>query len=1119
MVSSVDGSNHVRNSDCKGAPGRLPDLTVDVIAAKMSLANSELSPSTRDLQAQNKLRAAVRGQIGNEAYVQELLGSKHVDPDERIAPFKRTLLSEAASKGSEAMIKMLLECGRVDPNSQDVLGQRPLTGAILARNRTQGRDDVREAVIRTLLGHEKVEPDFRDNEGRTPLSHAASGSSAVVVRTLLHRRVHANSQDKKGRTPLSYAAEHGHEAIVELLLRYDATEPDTQDRRGRSPLSYAANGRYTARGGCAAVVKMLLDHGANPDARDNEGRTPLSYAAFRDSSVIVTMLLEQGADPNTSDVNGRTPLAHAAGDRHILSMAWKITDERTQPSVVIATALLSHGADPNACDIKGRSSLSYAAGRHATAIVDLLLRNNRTNADLQDKLGRTPLSYAVCSGHHPIVRLLLDNERVDPDATDAGGRTPLSHAAQNCLKDATIPRMLLATNKVNPMSRDQNARTPMWWAIEVGSVELVEFFFDIGQAVAAIKDESTGRELLSHAARVGDKAVIDKLLSVGTAGLYSKDAHGVAPFMWAVEYGNHAIVDLLLGDRESHKDLQEYTGVEIDARYLAHWDYSCSQQHGEICKSSPIKNRLPHQIPDWIIDVEERCLVPGHTASRYMALSYVWLSASEGTTSSATERLMLTEERITQFQKPGFLQGQMFERLPHAVQDAIVLVQKCGERYLWVDCLCIVQDSESARDQVDNMGEIYSGAHLTIIAATTSGRLKTHKRAKNHHDTNRTTCELYETLLKSKWASRGWTFQEQMLSKRAIIFVDKCTFWDCQHCIWDRYNLTPASTPCVEVRKPYYETARRMSTNVVPDFGMYIENISLYNSREFTYPQDALSAISGVLTTLARSFPTGFISGLPCMFLDVALIWQPFSQAKRRYPKDGGSIAPSKHLPSWSWCGWQCPVDPFSLRSRINYIDEDGVTLHTATCATHRLVQWYTVDEDLQQKSRIENQPPTSVETGPIQPHRYWSLISCETTSAFLRIKNIRTPPKYTRLTQYCMRPPLHWPIYKLPRFAEKPKSYDICHLICLEDKNGEQAGVLRRMDSDRAEPGDLIELIAISTGIVHERDIVDEQGRAGPLYKKTLIRSDIASQPNANSFMDHGKSKVDEIRSSEYIG
>jgi hypothetical protein len=152
--------------------------------------------------------------------------------------------------------------------------------------------------------------------------------------------------------------------------------------------------------------------------------------------------------------------------------------------------------------------------------------------------------------------------------------------------------------------------------------------------------------------------------------------------------------------------------------------------------------------------------------------------------------------------------------------------------------------------------------------------------------------------------------------------------------------------------RPYYEMAHRMSSISWPDFSMYIELVSLYNSRDLTYPQDSLPAFSSILNSFARSFPTGFVSGLPRLFLDIVLLWQPFSKAKRRNAKEGGSIAPSRHLPSWSWCGWQCPVDPFSLRTGLAYLDREEHQSRALTWRTQRLVQWSVVSEDMQQEQR-----------------------------------------------------------------------------------------------------------------------------------------------------------------------
>jgi hypothetical protein len=55
------------------------------------------------------------------------------------------------------------------------------------------------------------------------------------------------------------------------------------------------------------------------------------------------------------------------------------------------------------------------------------------------------------------------------------------------------------------------------------------------------------------------------------------------------------------------------------------------------------------------------------------------------------------------------------------VQDATLFVQSIGEKYLWVDSLCIAQDDiANKHDQIKNMNMVYSKAFATIVAL--SGR-------------------------------------------------------------------------------------------------------------------------------------------------------------------------------------------------------------------------------------------------------------------------------------------------------------------------------------------------------------------------------------------------------------
>ena len=132
---------------------------------------------------------------------------------------------------------------------------------------------------------------------------------------------------------------------------------------------------------------------------------------------------------------------------------------------------------------------------------------------------------------------------------------------------------------------------------------------------------------------------------------------------------------------------------------------------------------------------------------------------------------------------------------------------------------------------------------------------------------------------------------------------------------------------------------QRLSTRWWPDFAIYIDLICPYNGRDFSYPQDALLGIGGVLNALGNSFPGGFVCGLPRLFFDHALLWQPFGTAERRMDRveDGSSRS---SLPSWSWCGWRGFVDPWSLRSGLSYIHDEVAQDRARSWSTRNLVQW-----------------------------------------------------------------------------------------------------------------------------------------------------------------------------------
>lgn len=92
---------------------------------------------------------------------------------------------------------------------------------------------------------------------------------------------------------------------------------------------------------------------------------------------------------------------------------------------------------------------------------------------------------------------------------------------------------------------------------------------------------------------------------------------------------------------------------------------------------------------------------------RYITLSYVWGDGDQSH-KTTTENILQYSEKINA------------RCLPQTILDAIIVTRALGFRYLWVDSLCIIQDSngEDMRHELARMHLIYRHAFLTIVAAS-----------------------------------------------------------------------------------------------------------------------------------------------------------------------------------------------------------------------------------------------------------------------------------------------------------------------------------------------------------------------------------------------------------------
>lgn len=100
-----------------------------------------------------------------------------------------------------------------------------------------------------------------------------------------------------------------------------------------------------------------------------------------------------------------------------------------------------------------------------------------------------------------------------------------------------------------------------------------------------------------------------------------------------------------------------------------------------------------------------RLISPTKDHGEYLALSYVW-GNSEQAHQTTTSNVSAYERGINP------------RMLPQTLRDAIRVTHMLGFRSLWVDSLCILQDSPQDKAQeISGMHHIYRNAQLTIMAA------------------------------------------------------------------------------------------------------------------------------------------------------------------------------------------------------------------------------------------------------------------------------------------------------------------------------------------------------------------------------------------------------------------
>lgn len=144
---------------------------------------------------------------------------------------------------------------------------------------------------------------------------------------------------------------------------------------------------------------------------------------------------------------------------------------------------------------------------------------------------------------------------------------------------------------------------------------------------------------------------------------------------------------------------------KIDPELPQNWLARCESDHEHFQMSledfkAPACFRLIDVRLNRVVEVSEPC--------RYLALSYVWGTGVTFQALKSNIGVLSSESGLLNFQ----------DLIPATIIDAMVFTKEIGERYLWVDRICIVQDDIQSKNRViADMDIVYSQALAVLIVA------------------------------------------------------------------------------------------------------------------------------------------------------------------------------------------------------------------------------------------------------------------------------------------------------------------------------------------------------------------------------------------------------------------
>jgi hypothetical protein len=337
---------------------------------------------------------------------------------------------------------------------------------------------------------------------------------------------------------------------------------------------------------------------------------------------------------------------------------------------------------------------------------------------------------------------------------------------------------------------------------------------------------------------------------------------------------------------------------------------------------------------------------------KYLTLSHVWGDIKNRFTLNAFNFEGLVNE------------GICWQRLPKTFQDAILITYKLGFEYLWIDCLCIIQDSrEDWKKEAPRMASIYGNSTCNIAALGKDShagcfrdrnplsyspcRIFSNEHGDIYFHTDSEFNDNFVNRIKdAPLFKRAWIFQERILAQRNIYYGDSQIHWECSQgsaCeiaptiisskeITPTHSLTIGTKNNISILRGCIDDLKENEVQAV-----WQDIINAYHPLLLTEATDKLIALSAITNLFEKRFGLTYLDGLWKEHLPGALLWYI------RSPLLKYSVI---EVPSWSWAAMKTTMESRWLYFLPRSVDNQNTKMDAKVLGHHE-VRNVTIDSDL----------------------------------------------------------------------------------------------------------------------------------------------------------------------------